>query len=159
MFVIKVKITPIEVLPFIERPRIAESRDESEWEDGGLTPEQQRARSEVGPPYNRTVQYSTPEHNSSSIFGSRTPFIPSMHNMQIVSLVITQSRGVLTVNSTTTLIVYCSNTMVLLLLVKKRKGNLFMKSNFTWPISSREWYSYSENNIWKHLSNERSFYS
>ena len=62
MFVIKVKITPIEVLPFIERPRIAESRDESEWEDGGLTPEQQRARSEVGPPYNSTVQYSTVQY-------------------------------------------------------------------------------------------------
>ena len=59
MFVIKVKITPIEVLPFIERPGIAESRDESEWEDGGLSPEQQRARSEVGPTSNSTTaQYS-----------------------------------------------------------------------------------------------------
>ena len=65
MFVIKVKITPIEVLLFIDRPRIAESRDESEWEDGGLSPEQQRARSEVGPTtaqYYSTVQYSTRAH-------------------------------------------------------------------------------------------------
>ena len=94
-------------VPIPERPGATESRDESEWEDGGLSPEQQRARSEVGPPYNSTVQYSTvqystTEHNSSSIFGFRTPFIPSMHNMQIVSLVITQSRGVLTGISTTT---------------------------------------------------------
>ena len=48
-------------VPIPERPGATESRDESEWEDGGLSPEQQRARSEVGP---TTVKYSTVQHST-----------------------------------------------------------------------------------------------
>ena len=80
-------------VPIPERPGATESRDESEWEDGGLSPEQQRARSEVGP---TTVKYSTVQHSTVQ-YSTR-----AQQQLHIRIQSITQYRGVLTVNSTTT---------------------------------------------------------